>query len=143
MLIVCVFDAEWQWEQLRLMKVGGNESATKYFQSNGGSAALASKDTKVKYTCNAATKYKDELKRRAAADGQQSVIPICFYPCDRLTVVFVDSPERLSSQMLPPTRLPTVPTHRLIQRMISSPRGTSLRSSAQVTLPPAQELPRS
>lgn len=64
-------DAEWQWEQLRLMKVGGNESATKYFQSHGGSAALASKDAKVKYTSNAATKYKDELKRRAAEDAEQ------------------------------------------------------------------------
>ncbi|RMJ22537.1 GTPase-activating protein [Aspergillus sp. HF37] len=62
---------QWQWEQLRLMKVGGNESATKYFQSHGGSAALASKDAKVKYTCNAATKYKDELKQRAALDAQQ------------------------------------------------------------------------
>ncbi|KAJ5242939.1 uncharacterized protein N7469_001266 [Penicillium citrinum] len=62
---------QWQWEQLRVMKVGGNESATKYFQSHGGSAALASKDTKVKYTSNAAVKYKDELKRRAAADAQQ------------------------------------------------------------------------
>jgi ADP-ribosylation factor GTPase-activating protein 2/3 len=65
--------AEWQWEQLRVMKVGGNESATKYFQSHGGSAALASKDTKVKYTCNAAIKYKEELKRRATMDAQQSV----------------------------------------------------------------------
>ncbi|KAJ5171470.1 Arf GTPase activating protein [Penicillium coprophilum] len=62
---------QWQWEQLRIMKVGGNESATKYFQSHGGSAALASKDTKVKYTCNAAVKYKEELKRRAALDAQQ------------------------------------------------------------------------
>ncbi|OOO07074.1 Arf GTPase activating protein [Aspergillus oryzae] len=62
---------QWQWEQLRLMKVGGNESATKYFQSHGGSAALASKDTKVKYTCNAAVKYKEELKRRAAQDAEQ------------------------------------------------------------------------
>lgn len=51
------------------MKVGGNESATKYFQSHGGTAALASKDPKTKYTSNAATKYKDELKRRAAADA--------------------------------------------------------------------------
>lgn len=55
------------------MKVGGNESVTKYFQSHGGSAALASKDTKVKYTCNAAVKYKEELKTRAALDAQQSV----------------------------------------------------------------------
>ncbi|KAJ5215878.1 uncharacterized protein N7498_002285 [Penicillium cinerascens] len=62
---------QWQWEQLRVMKVGGNESAIKYFQSHGGSAALASKDVKVKYTSNAAVKYKDELKRRAAADAQQ------------------------------------------------------------------------
>ena len=53
------------------MKVGGNESATKFFQSNGGTAALASKDPKTKYTSNAATKYKDELKRRAARDAEE------------------------------------------------------------------------
>lgn len=53
------------------MKVGGNESATKYFQSHGGTAALASKDPKTKYTSNAATKYKDELKRRVAADAKE------------------------------------------------------------------------
>lgn len=51
------------------MKVGGNESATKYFQTHGGTAALASKDAKTKYMSNAASKYKDELKRRAAADA--------------------------------------------------------------------------
>lgn len=52
------------------MKVGGNESATKFFRSNGGTAALNSKDPKTKYQSNAATKYKDELKRRAAKDAQ-------------------------------------------------------------------------
>lgn len=52
------------------MKVGGNESATKYFQSHGGSAALASKDHKAKYTSNAATKYKEELARRCATDAR-------------------------------------------------------------------------
>ena len=51
------------------MKVGGNESATKYFQSHGGTAALASKDPKTKYTSNAAAKYKAELKKRADADA--------------------------------------------------------------------------
>lgn len=51
------------------MKVGGNESATKYFHSHGGTAALASKDPKTKYTSNAATKYKEELKKRASADA--------------------------------------------------------------------------
>lgn len=51
------------------MKAGGNDSATKFFQSNGGTAALNSKDATTKYTSNAATKYKDELKRRAAKDA--------------------------------------------------------------------------
>lgn len=58
------------------MKVGGNESATKYFQSHGGSAALASKDAKVRYTSSTAAKYKDELKRRAAADAKESVFKL-------------------------------------------------------------------
>ncbi|KAI5845359.1 hypothetical protein BZA05DRAFT_148515 [Tricharina praecox] len=62
---------QWQWDQLRIMKVGGNESATKYFQSHGGSAALVSKDMTVKYSSNAATKYKEELKRRAVEDAKQ------------------------------------------------------------------------
>jgi len=62
---------QWQWEQLRIMKVGGNESATKFFQQNGGTAALNSKDPKTKYQSNAATKYKEELKRRAARDAQE------------------------------------------------------------------------
>lgn len=57
------------------MKVGGNESATKFFQQNGGSAALNSKDPKTKYTSQAATKYKDELKKRAARDAQEYVTP--------------------------------------------------------------------
>jgi len=60
---------EWQWDQLRIMKVGGNESATKFFQSNGGTAALNSKDPTTKYTSNAATKYKEELKKRATRDA--------------------------------------------------------------------------
>ena len=55
------------------MKTGGNESATKYFQSHGGSAALASKDPKTKYTSNAANKYKDELARRVEADQKKYV----------------------------------------------------------------------
>ncbi|KAI0913642.1 hypothetical protein F4823DRAFT_575964 [Ustulina deusta] len=60
---------QWQWDQLRVMKVGGNESATKFFRSNGGSAALVSKDAKTKYQSPAATKYKEELKKRAARDA--------------------------------------------------------------------------
>ncbi|KAI8938421.1 hypothetical protein NX059_012552 [Plenodomus lindquistii] len=78
----------WQWDQLRIMKVGGNESATKYFQSHGGSAALASKDHKAKYTSNAATKYKEELTRRCAADAR-------LYPEE---VVITDAPDAAGSE---------------------------------------------
>lgn len=53
------------------MKVGGNESATKFFQQNGGSAALNSRDAKTKYQSSAATKYKEELKKRAARDAKE------------------------------------------------------------------------
>lgn len=55
------------------MKVGGNESATKFFRSNGGSSALASKDPKTKYQSATATKYKEELKKRAAQDAAEWV----------------------------------------------------------------------
>lgn len=57
------------------MKVGGNESATKYFQSHGGTAALSNKDPKGKYTSSAATKYKDELKKRASVDAREYAAP--------------------------------------------------------------------
>lgn len=63
---------QWQWEQLRRMKVGGNESAKTFFQRNGGSAALNSKDPKTKYTSNAAVKYKEELQRRVEADHKRN-----------------------------------------------------------------------
>lgn len=73
------------------MKVGGNESATKFFQSNGGTAALNSKDPKTKYTSSAATKYKEELKRRAARDAQE-------YPED---VVITDAAGGLDGTSTP------------------------------------------
>ncbi|KAK9330487.1 hypothetical protein V1520DRAFT_326342 [Lipomyces starkeyi] len=60
----------WSWDQLRLMKVGGNTKAREYFTRNGGGSALNSKDAKTKYTSRAATMYKDELKRRAAEDAK-------------------------------------------------------------------------
>jgi ADP-ribosylation factor GTPase-activating protein 2/3 len=81
---------EWQWDQLRRMKTGGNESATKYFQSNGGSAALSSKDPKVKYTSNAANKYKDELARRVEADKKK-------YPGDQIVDETADVEEEAAS----------------------------------------------
>ena len=80
------------------MKVGGNESATKYFQTHGGSAALASKDPKAKYTSNAATKYKEELSRRVAIDAKQCAT---HYPT--YTYAFI---AYVISSYLTPTRYP-------------------------------------
>lgn len=76
------------------MKVGGNESATKFFQSNGGTAALNSKDPKTKYTSNAATKYKEELKRRATKDELEYFKLACdsVFSADRWNI---DTPMRL------------------------------------------------
>ena len=54
------------------MKVGGNESAKTFFQRNGGSAALNSKDPKTKYTSAAAVKYKEELQKRVEADWKRN-----------------------------------------------------------------------
>jgi len=80
------------------MKVGGNESATKYFQTHGGSAALASKDPKAKYTSNAATKYKEELSRRVAIDAKQYATY-----CPIYTYIFI---AYVISSYLTPTRYP-------------------------------------
>jgi ADP-ribosylation factor GTPase-activating protein 2/3 len=78
------------------MKVGGNESATKYFQSHGGSAALQSKDPKTKYTSTAATKYKEELARRVLADKK-------LYPNE---VIVTDVDESAGSGSQTPTGEP-------------------------------------
>lgn len=77
------------------MKVGGNESATKYFQSHGGSAALASKDPKTKYTSTAAVKYKEELTRRTAADAKQYDTSHPFVLLSYIILTTTDFPKKL------------------------------------------------
>jgi hypothetical protein len=107
------------------MKVGGNESATKFFQSNGGTAALASKDPKTKYTSNAATKYKDELKRRAARDAEEYVTYSAVHCSSNVSV---DIPRKLLSRRSR-SQVPLT-AHRHPQAnhpMTSSPHGTSPR----------------
>ncbi|PBP17102.1 arf gtpase-activating protein [Diplocarpon rosae] len=61
---------QWRWDQLRLMKVGGNEAATKFFSATAaGRAALNSKDPKTKYGSATATAYKAKVAERAEADA--------------------------------------------------------------------------
>ncbi|KAI3627500.1 GLO3 [Malassezia furfur] len=60
----------WTWQQLRLMKVGGNGAASDFFAAHGGSALLApSTQGKEKYTSQVAALYKEELHRRALQDA--------------------------------------------------------------------------
>jgi ADP-ribosylation factor GTPase-activating protein 2/3 len=52
----------WTYEQLRLMKAGGNSSATEFFRSHG---ILDIKDAKTKYSSKAANMYKEKLQSKA------------------------------------------------------------------------------
>lgn len=60
----------WTWDQLRLMRVGGNAAAAEYFKKHGGSSLLSTKDAKIKYSSRPATQYKEEIKKRAALDAK-------------------------------------------------------------------------
>lgn len=56
----------WSWEQLRMMKVGGNQNASEYFSKHGGNGA---KDTRAKYSGRTGEQYKELLVKRAAEDA--------------------------------------------------------------------------
>ena len=58
----------WQLNQLRTMKVGGNQSATDFFNKHGGSSLLSDSDTKKKYSSRVAELYKEELAKRVKED---------------------------------------------------------------------------
>lgn len=63
------------------MKVSGNAAASEFFSKHGGSHLLApSTEGKIKYTSQAALAYKEELKRRLAADASPGQIsdPVVF-----------------------------------------------------------------
>lgn len=96
------------------MKVGGNESATKFFQSNGGTAALNSKDPKTKYGSAVATKYKEELKRRAARDQQEypEEVVITEGPNETSTPAGEPDDDFFSSWDKPAIKRPTPPVSR-------------------------------
>lgn len=62
---------EWKFSEMRTMKMGGNDAATKWWQSHGGTALLRNKDPRTKYDSEVARKYKLYLKNLSAADAQQ------------------------------------------------------------------------
>ncbi|RPB03638.1 ArfGap-domain-containing protein [Choiromyces venosus 120613-1] len=119
----------WQWDQLRIMKVGGNESATKYFQSQGGSAALASKDPKVKYGSSTATKYKEELKKRAAADAQLYPGEVVVEGGEEAAAPTEAEEDFFSSWDKPSIKRPTPPPSRTATPPVVGRTGTPLNGS--------------
>jgi hypothetical protein len=59
----------WQLNQLRTMKVGGNQSGTDFFNKKGGSSLLRESDVKKKYSSDVAALYREELARRVQEDA--------------------------------------------------------------------------
>ena len=59
----------WSWDQLRIMKVGGNAAASDFFNKHG-SSAFSSKDPKSKYSSSVAISYKEQLKDLAQYDAE-------------------------------------------------------------------------
>ncbi|KAH7391530.1 hypothetical protein BKA64DRAFT_107467 [Cadophora sp. MPI-SDFR-AT-0126] len=66
-------DGKWTWNQLRIMKVGGNEAATTFWLKTGGRAMLNSKVHKTKYDEEVCRKYTQRLKDLAQADAAQQL----------------------------------------------------------------------
>jgi ADP-ribosylation factor GTPase-activating protein 2/3 len=63
----------WQLNQLRTLKVGGNQSLADFFTKHGGSNLLppGNSDARSRYTSRQASLYKEELSRRIAEDAQK------------------------------------------------------------------------
>lgn len=57
----------WTWEQLRMMKVGGNQAANEFFSKNGSN--LTTKDARLKYSNKTGQQYKELLAKRTAEDA--------------------------------------------------------------------------
>ncbi|KAJ2666904.1 ADP-ribosylation factor GTPase-activating protein 2 [Coemansia sp. RSA 1199] len=61
----------WSWDQLRIMKVGGNANAAAFWRQNGAGQMLSggsAGDAKSKYTKRAAQQYKPHLAELAEQD---------------------------------------------------------------------------
>lgn len=58
----------WSLSQLRTMKVGGNASASEYFNKHAGASFLNSADAKSRYASPVADRYKAELEKRKRDD---------------------------------------------------------------------------
>jgi len=58
----------WSWNQLRIMKVGGNTAFQDYISKHSRGTVTSATNAKEKYTSKVADQYKEELKKRAKED---------------------------------------------------------------------------
>lgn len=153
------------------MKIGGNASATEFFNKHGGSNLLNDSDTKKKYTSPAAELYKQELEKRVKEDAvryvlrkmksKSSFIYLIRYPkgihVDGIDTTGVETPPKQdddffeswskpstpkpSSTSSTPARIATPPV--LGSRANSSTTTTSTSSSASRTLTTSSAASRS
>jgi len=66
----------WTYDQLRIMKVGGNSNAHNHFQQYGNASQY--KDAKAKYTSKAAQSYREKLAQKAEEDAQKLLFSFYF-----------------------------------------------------------------
>jgi ADP-ribosylation factor GTPase-activating protein 2/3 len=59
----------WTWDQLRIMKVGGNQAFKEYVIHTAKRPELLNKDAKSRYDSDVARKYKKVIEARAKEDS--------------------------------------------------------------------------
>ncbi|TEB27386.1 ArfGap-domain-containing protein [Coprinellus micaceus] len=136
----------WQLVQLRRMKVGGNASATEFFQKHGGSAMLHDSDTKKKYSSRIAELYKEELERRIKEDASRYPAGIFIEGMDASAAAAAAPKEEdedfFESWSKPTTPKPSNPgtprtgTPPVLGKATSSASSTASSSSAPATTGP-------
>ncbi|KAI9296029.1 ArfGap-domain-containing protein [Neoconidiobolus thromboides FSU 785] len=60
----------WTWDQLRVMKVGGNGPFYEFFKAHGGTNKYS--DVKGKYTSRVATLYKEAIAKKVKEDEKET-----------------------------------------------------------------------
>ncbi|KAG2010460.1 ARF GTPase activator [Coprinopsis cinerea AmutBmut pab1-1] len=134
----------WQLVQLRRMKVGGNASATEFFNKHGGSSLLHDSDSKKKYSSRVAELYKEELERRIKEDTAKYPKGIFVEGMEAPAAAATTSNdaeddffESWSKPTTPKTSAPGTPrtsTPPVIGRAASTPASTSAAPAAPRTI---------
>ncbi|ORX44415.1 ArfGap-domain-containing protein [Hesseltinella vesiculosa] len=98
----------WTWDQLRYMKVGGNQAALDFFSKHDG--LTTSKDARLKYGGRVGTLYKTLLKKKMAQDklDNPNTVVIDIPTADHSSLASEDVPKN-EAMTLPGRTLGTVP----------------------------------